>query len=83
MNGAKMSKNFFFQMIEKRLEELAEEVKETKANTEVSRELQIAKENILFGRLLELNSINFCARDVDYLKYLELDEKIRAVRDMI
>lgn len=83
MNGTKMSKSFFFQMIEKRLEQLTEEVKTMKADAELPFEQRLAKENILFGKVLELNTINFFARDVDYFKYIELEEKINALRDKI
>lgn len=83
MNGTKMSKNFFFQMIEKRLYELASEVETVKKDESMSFEEKLAQENILFGRLLELNSINFSARDVDYWRYIELEKKIKAVRDSI
>lgn len=83
MNGTKMSKSFFFKMIEQRLNTLAKEVEEMKAEKEMSFEMRKVKENILFGRLLELNYINAYAMDVDYWRYIELDEKIRAVRDSI
>lgn len=83
MNGTKMSKNFFFKMIEQRLNTLEKEVEEMKAEKEMSFEARIAKENILFGRLIELNSINSYAMDVDYWKYIELDERIRTVRESI
>lgn len=83
MNGTKMSKNFFFQMIEKRLEQLTEEVKAMKTDVELPFGQRLSKENILFGRVLELNAINFSARDVDYFKYIELEEKISALRDAI
>lgn len=83
MNGTKMSKNFFFQMIENRLNTLTKEVEKMKADEEMGFEARLAKENILFGRLIELNSINSYAMDIDYWRYIELDEKIRAVRDSI
>lgn len=83
MNGTKMSKNFFFQMIEERLKELTKEVEELKTNKELEFNQRLAKENIIFGRLLELQTINFSARDVDYWKYSELEEKIVKVRDEI
>lgn len=82
MNGTKMSKNFFFQMIEKRLKILAKEVEEMKADN-LPFEQRNAKENILFGRLIELQTINSTAMNVDYRTYSELDEKITAVRDSI
>lgn len=73
MNGAKMSKNFFFQMIEKRLEELTEEVKQ----------LKVDETSILFGRVMELSRINSMAMDVDYWRYSEIDKKITALKDKI
>ena len=83
MNGTKMSKVFFFQMIEERLEELAKEVEKLKANEDISFNERLARENILFGRLSELHTINFKARDVDYWKYTELDKKIYEVKEKI
>ena len=80
MNGSKMTKNFFFQMIEKRLYKLAQEVEELKTREDLSFEERISRENILFGRMIELNNINSYAMDVDYRRYIELDEKIRTVR---
>ena len=70
-------------MIEKRLKELTEEVEKLKANEDISFEERLARENILFGRLSELCTINFEARDVDYWKYTELDRKIYEVRERI
>lgn len=81
MNGTKMSKNFFFQMIEKRLEELTEEVEKLKDCE--SFEMRLSKENIIFGRLTELYAINAEARDIDYWKYSELDRKIYEIREKI
>lgn len=83
MNGTKMSKNFFFQMIEKRLYVLAHEVEELKTREDLSFEERISRENILFGRVIELKSINSSAMDIDYWKYSELDAKITAVKDSI
>lgn len=83
MNGTKMSKAFFFLMIEKRLNELTKEVEELKAKEDMPIEERISRENILFGRLCELNAINSSAMDVDYWKYSELDAKIKVLRDKI
>lgn len=83
MNGTKMTKAFFFLMIEKRLSELTKEVEELKAREDLSFEERISRENILFGRLIELNTINSSAMDVDYWKYSELNTKISEVKDRI
>lgn len=83
MNGTKMTKAFFFQMIEKRLKDLTEEVEKVKNDKELEFECRLSKENILFGRLIELSSINSLAMNVDYWRYIQLDEKIREVMDSI
>lgn len=83
MNGAKMSKKFFFQLIGKRLEELTEEVEKLKADGTISFEERLAKENILLGRVMELSRINSMAMDVDYWKHSELDTKITALMNKI
>ena len=70
-------------MIEKRLNVLTKEVEELKAKENLSFEERISRENILFGRLIELNAINSSAMNIDYWKYSELDAKITAVRDRI
>lgn len=83
MNETKMTKNFFFQMIKKRLEELTKEVEAIKADIEISAEERSAKEIILFGRVMELSRMNSMAMDVDYWRYSELDVKITALKDKI
>lgn len=83
MNGTKMTKAFFFKMIEERLYNLASEVEKLKAREDLSFEERSSRENILFGRLIELKSMNSLAMNVDYWKYCELNEKITAVRDSI
>ena len=78
-----MTKALFFQTIEKRLKDLTEEVEEMKNDKELDNACRRAKKNILFGRLIELRSINSIGMHVDYWRYIQLDEKIRAVMDSI
>lgn len=78
-----MSKAFFYQMIEERLKELTEEIEKLKADEEISFEQRLAKENILFGRVMELSRMNSMAMDIDYWRYSELDAKITELKDKI
>ena len=73
MNETKMNKNFFFQMIEERIEHLKKRIEEMKTLTPEER---IITENMLFGRIMELHAINVRAMHIDYWKYSELDDKI-------
>lgn len=83
MYGKKMSKAYFFQTIEERLKELEMKVKEVKEDAELPTEQRIAKENIIFGRLLELYAINSAAMNIDYWRYSKLEERIRELQDKI
>lgn len=85
MKDKKMSKEYFFQTIEERLKDLEKEVEEMKKGSDFSDNFDkgLAKENIIFGRVLELNTINSAAMKIDYGKYSELDNKIRELMNKI
>lgn len=83
MNGAKMTKKFFFDLMESRLNEIEKEVKEMKEKNEkegYTKEVSY-KHTTLHARLLEIDMLIFEAREIDWLKYSELSERINTILD--
>lgn len=83
MNNAKMTKKFFFDLMESNIEEIEKEVKEMKEMNEkrgYTHDVQY-KHCTLHARALQISMMIFEARNIDYWKYNELDKRINSIID--
>lgn len=85
MNGAKMTKKFFFDLMESRIDEIEKEISAMKEKMEkegYTHEVRY-KHTTLHARTLEISMMIFDTRKIDWFKYSELDERLRAILDKL
>lgn len=85
MNKAKMTKKFFFDLMEERINEIEEETEKMKEMNEkegYTHEVSY-KHTTLHARALEISMLIFDAREIDWFKYSELDERLHTILDRL
>ena len=83
MNRAKMTKKFFFDLMESRIDEIEKEVEEMKEKNEkegYTHEVSY-KHTTIHARLLEIDMLVFEAREIDWFKYCDLNRRIHELLD--
>ena len=83
MNNAKMTKKFFFDLMESNIEKIEKEVEEMREMNKkdgYTHEVEY-KHCTLHSRALQISMMIFEARNIDYWKYNELDKKVNTLLD--